>query len=298
VIPPNGLVEFAEPADRFSVIGAGKTAIDTCLWLLDAGVDPDRIRWIRGRDPWQFDRAFTQPLDLVAGYMQLQACWVKAAAVAEDGRDFALRLEEAGIFLRIDPLTEPLVFRGATVSRREIDALRTIECIVRARRVRSIGLGSVTTEADQLPSNPREVYVDCTAAGVPAVVPRPVFEPGRITIQYVTVGLIPWSAATIAFVEASDLPDEEKNRLCPPVVFTGEAADLTRLAYAAMQGQVARARHEQVGPWTVTTRLNPTQAALEHIDDAGVSESLAFVIEHTSDALKNLERTLVPPAPR
>jgi hypothetical protein len=298
LVPPNELVDLGAPADRFTVIGAGKTAIDTCVWLLDAGVDPDRIRWIRGRDPWQFDRAFTQPLDLVAGYMQLQARWVEAAGAATDGCDFARRLEDAGIFLRIDPGTEPLVFRGATVSRSEIDALRTIEHIVRARRVRSIRRTALATEVGDIPSRPRDVHVDCTAAGVPAAVPRPVFEPGRITIQYVTVGLIPWGAATIAFVEGAGLSEEEKNRLCPPVVFSGEAADLAQLAHAAMRGQVARARHEQVGPWTATTRLNPTRAALEHLDEPGVADSLAFVIEHTRDALKNLERIASPgPAP-
>jgi hypothetical protein len=58
-----------------------------------------------------------------------------------------------------------------------------------------------------------------------------------------------------------------------------------------MQGQVARVRHETVGPWNAATRLNPAQAALDHIDDEGVADSLAFMIEHTRDALKNLERT-------
>lgn len=289
-IPPNGLVDPGEPPERFTVIGAGKTAIDTCLWLLDAGVDAGRIRWVRGRDPWQFDRVFTQPLDLVGGYMRLQACWVEAAAAAGDGRAFARRLEDAGVFVRIDPLTEPLVFRGATIGRREIEQLRTIEHVVRARRVRSIGRRSFRTETEEIPGDPNEIYVDCTAAGVPAALPRPVFEPGRITIQYLTVGLIPWSAATIAFVESTDLADQEMNRLCPPVVFTGDAADLTRLAYAAMKGQVARARHEQVGPWRAATRLNPTQAVIDHMDDAGISESLGFVIEHTREALENLER--------
>ena len=141
LVPPNGLVDLAESADRFTVIGAGKTAIDTCVWLLEAGVDPDRIRWIRGRDPWQFDRNFTQPLNLVGSFMRLQARWVEAAAAAHDGHDFARRLEDAEVFVRIDPSVEPLAFRGATVSPREIDALRTIEHVVRARRVRSIGGG-------------------------------------------------------------------------------------------------------------------------------------------------------------
>ena len=290
LVPPNDLVHLGEAADRFTVIGAGKTAIDTCVWLLEEGVDPDRIRWIRGRDPWQIERAFTQPLDLVGSTMRLQARWVEAAAAAEDGVDFARRLEDAGVFVRIDLSVEPLAFRGATVSLREIDAVRTIEHVVRARRVRSIGRATVATDAGDVPSGTREVYVDCTAAGVPAAAPRPVFEPGRITIQYVGVGFLPWCAATIGFVESAGLGDEERNRLCPPVVFSGDAADLARLAHPAMQGQVARARHETVGPWSLASRLNPARAALDHIDDADVAESLAFVIEHTREALANLER--------
>jgi hypothetical protein len=290
LVPPNALVDLAEPPDRFTVIGAGKTAIDTCVWLLDAGVDPDRIRWIRSRDPWQFDRSFTQPLDLVGGYMRLQARWVESAAAARDGHGFARRLEDSGMFLRIDPTVEPLAFRGATVSVREIDALRAVEQVVRATRVLRVDPTSVTTDTDTLPGSPHEVYVDCTAAGVRSTTPRPVFEPGRITIQYVGVGFLPWSAATIGFVESTGLDDGEKNRLCPPVVFSGDTADLPRLAYAAMQGQVARVSHETVGPWNAATRLNPTRAVLDHIDDADVAESLTFTIEHTREALENLRR--------
>ena len=62
-----------------------------------------------------------------------------------------------------------------------------------------------------------------------------------------------------------------------------------------MGGQVARLRHEEIGPWTAATRLNPARAALDHIDDADVAESLAFMIEHTRDALKNLVRTTTTP---
>jgi hypothetical protein len=194
------------------------------------------------------------------------------------------------VFVRIDPSVEPLAFRGATVSAREIDALRTIEHVVRARRVRSISRTSVTTDAGDLSCAPGEIYVDCTAAGVRPTVPRPVFEPGRITIQYLAVGLLPWCAATIGFVESTEIHDEEKNRLCPPVVFSGDVADLARLAHSAMQGQVARARDEVVGPWNAASRLNPARAALDHINDADVADSLTFIIEHTREALTNLQR--------
>jgi NAD(P)-binding Rossmann-like domain len=288
LIPPNELVHLGAPADRFTVIGAGKTAIDTCAWLLEAGVEADRIRWIRGRDPWQFDRGLTQPLELVGSFMRLQAHWVEAAAAAEHGHDFGRRLEDAGVFLRIDSSVEPLAFRGATVSKREIDALRTIEHVVRVRRVRRIGLNSLSTDDGDVPSTPHEVYVDCTAAGIPAAPPRRVFAPDRITIQYVAAGFLPWCAATIGFVESTGLGDEEKNRLCPPVVFTGDAADLTQLAYAAMLGQVARVRHETVGPWNARSRLNPARGAVDRLEDPDVAESLAYMIEHTRDALENL----------
>jgi NAD(P)-binding Rossmann-like domain len=290
LIPPNALVEIAQPPDRFTVIGAGKTAIDTCVWLVDQGVDPDRIRWVRGRDPWQFDRTFTQPLDLVGSFIQLQARWVDAAAAATDGHDFAHRLEDAGIFLRIDPAVEPLAFRGATVSAREIDAVRRIGDVVRARRVHRIGRSSMSTNAGEISASPRDLYIDCTAAGVPPADARPVFHAGHIAIQFVGVGFLPWSAATIGFVESTDISDEEKNRLCPPVVFSGDVTDLPALAYVAMRGQVARARHDVVGPWNATTRLNPARALLDHIDDADVSDSLTFAIEHTREALENLQR--------
>lgn len=290
LIPPNDLVDVSGHTHSFTVIGAGKTAIDTCVWLLESGVDPDRIRWIRGRDPWQFDRSFTQPLDLVGSYMRLQARWVEAAAAADDSRDFARRLEAAGVFVRIDPSVEPLAFRGATVSSGEIDLLRTIERVERARRVRHIGATTITTDADDIPGRPREIYIDCTAAGVRPTVPRPVFEPDRITIQYLAVGLLPWSAASIGFIESTGISDEEKNRLCPPVFFSGDVAELAQLALTAMRGTVARNRDEMVGPWSLASRLNPARAAFDHVDDADVADSVAFMIEHTRDALNNLER--------
>jgi hypothetical protein len=124
-----------------------------------------------------------------------------------------------------------------------------------------------------------------------------VFDDGQITIQFVAVGFLPWSAATIGFVESTELPDDEKNRLCQPVVFSGDIADLPELAYAAMRGQVARVRHELVGPWNAATRLNPARALLDHIDEPGVAESLTSAIEHTREALENLKRLAAADGP-
>jgi hypothetical protein len=288
LVPPNELVHLAGPPSGFTVIGAGKTAMDTCTWLLDAGVDPDAIRWIRPRDGWFFDRAFMQPLALVASYVQLQARFVEQAAVCDGPDAFAAGLEAAGVLVRIDPSVRPQMFRGATLSRLELESLRQIEHVVRlgpVRRIRAAGISF--TEAD-LPTVPDHLYVDCTAAGVPHAAARPVFDDGRITMQYVTIGIAPWSAATIAAVEASDRDDAGKNELCPPVVFTGAVADILDLAHAGMRGLVARGVEPDLGPWTDRCRLNPARGATDHLDDPQVAEAFTSLLTNTDGALRNL----------
>ena len=102
-VPINALPEVADTYQRFTVIGSGKTSVDACLWLLDNGVAPDRIRWVRPRDMWFNDRAHLQPLDQVAQTMEGIACDAEAAAEASDLTDLFERLEASGRLMRIDP---------------------------------------------------------------------------------------------------------------------------------------------------------------------------------------------------
>ena len=55
-VPPNALVQLKEPCAGFVIIGAGKTSIDTIIWLLEQGIDPQTIIWIRPRDQWLMNR--------------------------------------------------------------------------------------------------------------------------------------------------------------------------------------------------------------------------------------------------
>ena len=288
VIPPNDLVDLSDAPTGFTVVGAGKTSMDTCCWLLDNGVDPDRIRWIRSRDPWLFDRAFMQPRDLVAQYMQMQAHWVAAAAVAVDAADFAHRLEDVGAFLRIDPGTEPATWRGATISRAEIEALRSIERVERGGYVRRVGTQVVQLDGAELPSSPGEVYVDCTAAGVRPTEARPVFDGEHIVLQYVTIGIAPWSAATIGVVEATREDDDDKNRLCPPLSFDADAATMLRTAYIGMTGLGLRGAEPDLNAWTEACRLNPAAGAMSRLDDPAIAGALGVMIEHIEAAMRNL----------
>ncbi|MDT5009111.1 MAG: hypothetical protein QOH57_728, partial [Mycobacterium sp.] len=139
-------------------------------------------------------------------------------------------------------------------------------------------------------------YVDCTAEGVRPTLPRPIFEADRMTLQYVTIGIVPWSAATVGTVEARADDDSEKNRLCPTVVFTGQSADLPRLAYAGMNGIGTRAMDPDLSVWTESSRLNPARGAAERSDDPRVQDAFATIGAKFGAAMANLEGLVASPA--
>lgn len=295
LVPPNDLVDLAEPTGGYTVLGAGKTAMDTCVWLLEQGVDPGRVRWVKPREAWLFDRRCMQPLDLVASFMQMQAHWVRAAAAAADGHDFARRLSDDGVLVRVDQDVEPGMFRGATTSSYELELLRTVQDVVRGSKVRRITTSGMLTDGGEVPSRPGEVYVDCTARGVPDTPAGPLFVPGAITLGYVTVGITPYSAATVAAVEATRQDDGTKNGLCPPLRWSGRTADLLELAHAGMTGLSARLAEPDLAAWTESCRLNPAAGGMAKGDDPAVSAALGMLVEHLGPALDNLQRRVGAP---
>ena len=100
----NDLPRVAPDYDEFVVIGAGKTGMDACVWLLDNGADPDRITWIVPRDSWVLNRANLQPGDeFFAAFCKSLADQVEAVALADSVDDVFARLEAAGELRRIDP---------------------------------------------------------------------------------------------------------------------------------------------------------------------------------------------------
>ncbi|MEM1434408.1 MAG: hypothetical protein AAGG11_10165 [Pseudomonadota bacterium] len=79
LIPPNALPTAVRPADGYTVIGAGKTAMDAVLWLLAREVDPDEISWITPRDSWLLYRETTQPATALRSVI---TCSTLPAAIA------------------------------------------------------------------------------------------------------------------------------------------------------------------------------------------------------------------------
>lgn len=292
LVPPNDLVRLAAPASGYTVIGAGKTSMDTCAWLLDRGVAPDSIRWIRSREGWVIDRTFTQPLALVGGILEYFSRMVEAAAAAEGASDLMHRLADHGALVRLDPDVEPAVFRGAVLSKTEIESLRRIENVVRQGRVRRISTDRITFEQGFIPTDPNQIYVDCTAAGLNPAPMCPIFEPNRITMQFVTLGVVPSGAALLGFVEASRNVIAEKNHLCPPVGPLGEVSSMLRALYVGLRSQAVRMADPDLAAWSERSRLNPIRGVTDHLDDPRVQAAFARLAENMEAAMTNLDRLL------
>jgi hypothetical protein len=290
LVPVGELVDVVEPPAGFTVLGAGKTAMDACSWLLDSGVDPDRIRWVRPRDAWLMNRASFQPLDLVASTVESLANDLEALAAAEDLDDLFRRLEACGEVLRLDPSVEPTMFRGAIVSEAERAVLQSIERVVREGHVRHVDTDRIVLEGGEVPTGPGEIHVDCTAYGLRAAPSRPIFEAGRVTLQSLMGGFTTLNAALIGVVEAVREDDEEKNRLCPPTPYPSDPIDWIAVfanGFSVMGGLSAE---PDIGAWVATTRLGVTRGAADRMGDPQVQAAMGRWFASMEQALDNAQK--------
>lgn len=293
LVTPNDLVELTDTSSGYTVIGAGKTAMDTCCWLLDNGVSPEAIRWIRPRDPWVFDRAGVQPLELMDSLVATFATLVGAAAEAEDTADLCHRAEAGGAMMRLDPDVEPETFRGATLSEGEVAALRRITDVVRLGRVRHIGADQIELDEGSISTDADHVHVDCTASGIGSPPPCPVFDPDRITIQRIQLAIDPFSSALIGHAEAVRSDDEEKNRICAPVNLTGEARDFPNILLTSSRNQMGWLGDPDLAEWFNSSRLNWLRGADQYLSPEGQA-ALGRLFGSLGPAMENLERLVAP----
>ena len=61
LVTPNALPRTAPDHEDYVILGAGKTAMDVGVWLLQMGARPEKIRWVVPRDSWVINRDTTQP---------------------------------------------------------------------------------------------------------------------------------------------------------------------------------------------------------------------------------------------
>ena len=294
VVPVNALPVAAGSARSYAVLGSGKTAADACTWLLDNDVEPDRIRWVRPRDAWFYDRRHFQPLEQVGAIMEGLSLDAEAGASAASVEDLWERLEATGRLARIDASRPATMFRGTMLSARELESLRKIEHVVRLGRVRRIEAGRIVLERGETETGPGVLHVDCTALGLNNAPATAIFQPGRIVLQQVRHLSPAFNAALAGFVEASRDDDVDKNRLCPPNPYPGTIGDWPGMMSRSWRTEGRWLSEPDVSAWVAASRLNLLRALPDHAARPSVQPAVNRFLTHVNAATERLKHLARP----
>ncbi len=286
-VTPNALTQLWQTPSKedrptkFCIVGAGKTAMDAGIWLLNHGAAPDNISWVMPRDSWLVNRLTTQPgeeffKDSIGGQVTQMACFANATSVD----DLFLRMEASGQMLRIYPDHTPTMFHFATVSKGEIAILQRIKNVIRMGRVQALEPANMVLDKGHMAMEAGTLYIDCSASAVEPRAMPPIFDGHKIVLQLVRAPLPTFSAALIAYVEAhypNDKDGEElKNKLCGNVPFPHSLADYPRTIAANMTNQMYWGQDKPLRNWMRETRLDGFGKLMTGIDPSD-TEKLAMM---------------------
>ncbi|MCB0896634.1 MAG: NAD(P)-binding protein [Nocardioides sp.] len=286
VVPAGGVVSVESAPSQWVVVGSGKTATDTCIWLLGHGVDPDAIVWVRPRDPWMLNRSLVQPDPAI--YLPMVADLMTAAASARSLPDLFLALEELGIMLRIDPSVTPTMARAPTLGTWELELLRTIEHVVRLGHVRTVHRGRLELEQGDVTIADDAVVVHCAADGLKLPGRVPIWQPDAITLQGVRAGFPCFGAAVSGYVEATRDDDAEKNRLCPPSSFGNTLVDWAVMNVTGFRATAAFGAEPDIKDWANRVALNPARIPPGTEPSAALDDALARLAAQTGPGVARL----------
>jgi hypothetical protein len=257
VISINGLVRLEEPPSTYVVVGAGKTATDACIWLLSRGVDPDSVCWVRPREPWMLDRAVVQPDPET--FLGMAADTMRVAADATSLDDLFVRLEEAGIMLRIDRSVLPTMAKTPTLARWELEELRSVQNVLRRGHLHHVEPGRLTFADGSVAVPEDALVVHCAADGLKYPPLVAVWRPEVITLQPIRAGFPCFGAALVGYVEATRRDEEVKNRLCPPTPFGNSLAGWARMNVLGTRAVASFSAEQDIHQWSNTVALNPAR---------------------------------------
>lgn len=272
VIPVNDLVRLGGAPSQFVVVGSGKTATDACVWLLDNGVDPGAICWVRPRDPWMLNRAVVQPDPAVI--LGMAADIVRAAVDAESPDDLFLRLEDAGVMLRIDRSVTPTMAKTPTLAQWELDRLRTVEDVVRLGHVRRVEPSRLVLTEGERAIAKDAVVVHCAAPGLRYRPLVPIWGQDAVTLQPIRAAFPCFSAALAGYVEATVESEATKNRLCPPTPYSDTPTDWARMQVLGNRAAASFMSDPDVRSWAVAVPLNPARIPPGMADSPELADAL------------------------
>jgi hypothetical protein len=256
-VPPNALVGSRGEWKNYVIVGAGKTSVDACLFLLENGVNPETICWVKPRDSWLWDRARAQSEDLFETSVRpFTVGQIKSIAASDSVEDLFARADAEGLMLRIDEDVKPTMFRCATVTLSEIEELRRIKNVVRMGRVQRIEQERVVLDNGSFDYGPHTLFVDCTADGLARRPAEPVFADNKITLQSVRTCQQVFSAAFIAHMELAEPDQARKNLFCTPVPHPDTDMDYLRNMLADLVNGAMWSEDESLQAWIKAARLD------------------------------------------
>lgn len=290
------VTRITQQPSQIVVIGAGKTALDTCVWLLSNGVAPDSICWVKPRESWWLNRRYYQPHTLLPDFYAGVALQLQVFAEAMTADEAFTRLEDQGLLLRVDRSVKPSMMRGAICSEGEVALLRQIKNVVRQGRVRRIEQGRIELDEGVVLTASDAIHVHCAAQGLRRPALRPIFEADRLTVQPMFWGFASFQFALLGVAEAMIEGTEEKNRLCPPMAYWDSDLDFFSSYRALLMAEHARNAHPAVAEWARNSRLNPMSRIGEHQSNPTVTQTRERIKRFGMAAAGNLAK-LVAAAP-
>jgi hypothetical protein len=287
VVAVNDLVALDHAPSEYVIVGSGKTATDACIWLLDRGVDPDAICWVRPRDPWMLNRAVVQPDPAIFIGMAAEVLEIAAGSASPD--DMFFGMEDAGVMLRIDRSVTPTMAKTPTLAVWELEQLRTIEHVVRLGHVDHVVAGRLVLGEGEVSVAKDAVVVHCAASGLQYPPMVPIWGTEKITVQPVRTGFPCFGAAIAGHVEGTRDGDDEKNRLCPPSPYSNTTTDWGRMQVLGSRASMAFAADPELKAWADTTSLNPARVPADMVDSVELGAALQRFRTHVGPGLARME---------
>jgi len=204
---------------KYVVFGNGKTGVDAITnLLLDQRIDPSQITWVISRDVWYFLRD-TMETDL----FRFMGLFTKIAS-AKSTKEGFLTYEADGVMVRLDPKQPyPDVCKGPIIDSDDLNAIRSIQNVIRMGRATSIEANKIMLECGSIEFSSHDtLLVDCMvnsegAFGHVFDEDHKIFEPERINLgPLISLFSASLSSAIVAFLECAIKgdDDEAKNGCC------------------------------------------------------------------------------------
>ena len=256
------------------------------MWLLSHGVDPDAVCWVRPRDPWMLNRAVVQPDPAI--FLGMAATIMESAAASSSLDEVFLRLEDAGVMIRVDRGVTPTMAKAPTLATWELEHLRSVQNVVRRGHIASVSRGTLTFADGSVAVADDAVVVHCAADGLKQPPLVPVWGQEAITLQPIRSGFPCFGAALVGYVEATRSSDAEKNRLCPPSPYGNSLADWARMTVLGTRASQRVSAEPDIKAWANGVALNPARITADPPGSSALDLALERLGAHTGPGLARL----------